>query len=269
MLRLRQLLLGVQVGEARAVALVEQLLAQAHLLVQERHRRVQLGDLGADLGGFGLLLIDLLIQAGEPGALLGGLGARSRVGLLHFGRRRPGRSLKPDHGAACRRPVRQRRQPGDIELGLSEIVCQPVAIGSGVGGVELDQHIVGLHMVAILNPDRPDHARIQRLHHLELAHRRELTGRGGDDVDLADEGPGEGQHQEQHDGDRHRPSGGRRRGLQHLKRGGQEFALVPALEPLDHAPEGAGNDPADLGECHVRAPEVAAGSKDCKAHSWA
>ena len=65
-------------------------------------------------------------------------------------------------------------------------------IGQGGGAVELNQHVARLHQGAVANANVLDPACFQRLDDLDLSHRLKLALRGGDDVDAAEIGPGEG-----------------------------------------------------------------------------
>ncbi len=102
-------------------------------------------------------------------------------------------------------------------------------------------------MVAIAHVDRGDHPGAGRLHDLAFAALQDFSGRGGDDIDFAQDQPGQRDGEADYQHPCRDAAGGRNRALDHFKRGGQEIAFVGGKAPAplfrirlqcraDHAP---------------------------------
>ena len=179
-------------GVAGHVAFFGQLGDVSLALAGDRHSGFELGDqlaCGADLG---LAAVDLRTELGELGCDVVPLGlllrlGRGRVGCGPVGREGglgpwlAGRERRED--AACAQRVRLRGLDLFVHAGL---------VGAGNGGVQLHQRLAGLHLVAVLHQHALDNAALQRLHQLgPLAH-DDAALRDGDDVDLAEDRPEQG-----------------------------------------------------------------------------
>src|SRR5258708_25929531 len=92
--------------------------------------------------------------------------------------------------------------------------------------VEFDEDVPGLHERAVANAYGLDPAGFQRLDDLNLSCRLKLALRGGDDVDAAKIGPGEGSDDEGANDPQESDMHGRRRRLQDLERGREEFPVA-------------------------------------------
>ncbi len=261
--RLGQLLLGVEVGEAGAEALLGQFPVDALLVGQHRDLGIDLVDLGADLGGLGALLADLLAEVGELGGLLVVLGAHGLAGLGdHVGR---GALGDGELGrAAVFEGVGEGGQPGHVEFGLGQVVGDAHGVRPGLGRVELDQQLAGFDMVAVLHMDGPHHPRVQGLDGLDVPGGDQPPGRRGQDVDLAEHRPQDRDGEEEDDDQAEGAAGGRGRGLHHLQGRGQEFALVVAVVAFEEAAIEIGHSGPGA---HSAA--SAGGSPDCRRQSRA
>ena len=137
------------------------------------------------------------------------------------------------------------RRPAAGDLGVDGFQVARRRIGDRpcLGRIELDQHIAGLHVLAVLHVNGLDGAGIERLDQLGAAVGLHPAGRHRMDVQLGKDAPhqGGGEHQADgpQDGDGHR----RRRRLQDLDMGGKELLRVAverepleaALQPAEHA----------------------------------
>ena len=68
------------------------------------------------------------------------------------------------------------------------------------GGIELDQHVTGLHALAIVNLNGSYDASFERLNQLDAAARYHLAGGGRDDIDVSECCPEQRQNEERHNG---------------------------------------------------------------------
>ena len=261
--RVGELLLGVEIGEAGPVALVVQLVMQALLFRQHRQAGGGLGDHGGDLAGLGALFADLLVQARHLGRLLVDLGAQGRAGLLDIVRLGPGRLDQRAGRSAGLGGAFEGGEPRHVQLGLGQVARQAVAVGAGGGGIQFDQHLAGAHVVAVLDADGADHARIQGLDDLDLAGGQQPPGAVARTSTLPKKAHSAAMTKKTPmiEGQGAPGRGGRR--LQDLQGGGQELALVAAVEPLDASSKHAGKGAGDAAEVHGMM------SPDCRRHSSA
>ena len=61
------------------------------------------------------------------------------------------------------------------------------------GGIELDENLAGLDALPVLNVDGAHNAGLERLDDLDAAAGNDLAGRRGDDIDMAEARPEQGQ----------------------------------------------------------------------------
>ena len=161
-----------------------------------------------------------------------GLGAQSGARLRYQFRRsvRRGDELARSAGETGL----QRSQPGDVKLGLDEVAVGLVLVRRRLGRVQLEQQLSAPDVVAILDEDGPNRAGVQRLDRLHVARWQDPARRGGVDVDLAKEGPGDGHGEEPDDQPGEEPQGGRGWRLHHLEGRRQELTFVLGLEQGEH-----------------------------------
>ena len=74
----------------------------------------------------------------------------------------------------------------------SKLGARAFLFGQGRRTVELDQHVPRPHERAVADANVLNPAGLHRLDDLDLSGRLKLALRGGDDVDVAEIGPGEG-----------------------------------------------------------------------------
>jgi hypothetical protein len=68
----------------------------------------------------------------------------------------------------------------DIQPGLHQVAPDAVLIGGVGGGVEFEQQVAGVDMIAVGDADRFDDADFERLNQLDLTRGDDAAGRGGD-----------------------------------------------------------------------------------------
>ena len=78
--------------------------------------------------------------------------------------------------------IEQRLGAGAVDLGGEQVAVQALDIGVGHAGVQFDQQVAGLHVLAIADMDRCDDRRLQRLDQLGAAAGDDLALRDGDDI---------------------------------------------------------------------------------------
>ena len=103
-----------------------------------------------------------------------------------------------------------------------------VALGLVDGRVELDEDLPGGDGLAVLDMDGANHSGLERLDHLGAPAGHDLSGRGRDDIDMAEARPGERHAEHGDDGDADGVAERRRRRLHDLQGGRQERQLVLA-----------------------------------------
>ena len=116
-------------------------------------------DLGLPMRMFGA-------ELGELGGDVLPLGLQLRGRRHGVGRRALGhpRAAWAQTGArALAQRLHQRRVRCASELAALQLLAMLAAVGAGVGGVELDQHLAGLHRVAVLDEHALDDAGLERL----------------------------------------------------------------------------------------------------------
>src|SRR5450756_243905 len=225
---LREFQLRIEIGEAIAEFLLQELLTQFGGFRDERQPRLQLVDGGRDLLGLRRLLCDLLVERVNLAGLLLGLRQHRGPGAQHLVVR--GLRRHEVDRAHSGKAGAQRRQPRHVEPGAQQLDRDAVAFGGRNGVVDFHQRVTFAYLVAVGDMDRGYGAGLQRLDGLGAPGRHDLALRGRDDVDLAEAGPGQRHQQEADNGERYGAAGGRRRGLDDLQRRRQKFQLVaPAL----------------------------------------
>jgi hypothetical protein len=120
----------------------------------------------------------------------------------------------------------RRAQASDIELRGLQVALEMIGLAFVDGGIELDQHIPGIDVLAVRDPYGAYHAGLEGLDHLAVAGRDDLPGGGGHDIHMAQAGPGQSQHEEGDQGRADRPADGRGRGFDDFERRRQERELV-------------------------------------------
>ena len=185
---------GVLVDEA----LLGQVLQVGLALAGDGQGGFELGDALAHGGGFGAAAGVLGIQLGQAGldVLPFGLQLSSGVaaGL---------RQARPERrGPACRERTQQGRGALHLRVDGLDLLLHAVLVGLRVGRVEFHQHLAGLHRVAVAHQHALDDAGFERLDGLGALADHDAARRHGDDVDLAEPGPEQGDGEEGADGDR-------------------------------------------------------------------
>src|SRR3546814_12885188 len=104
----------------------------------------------------------------------------TRFRSLHVGRRTLRWGERPLFAAERRE---QRMSARRVDLSGFELCCCLRAIGPGGGGVERDEWLVFLYMLAIANVDGAPHAAIRCLHQLVAPGSDHLARRGRDALD--------------------------------------------------------------------------------------
>ena len=97
-------------------------------------------------------------------------------------------------GIEAMRPRAQERglAAQDFRPRGSKLGARAFGVGQGGRAVELDQNLARAHKRAVADENGLDPAGFQGLDDLDLSGRLKLALRGGDDVDAAEIGPGEG-----------------------------------------------------------------------------
>ncbi len=151
--------------------------------------------------GFGGLLRALGVECGDIRRQLSEIGGENTGFALAQSRRDSVRPGDRRDGIEAMRPRARKRglAPQDFRLRRRELGARAFPVGQGGRAVELDQHLARPHNRAIAGVDRLDPAGFQGLDDLDLSRRLKLALRGGDDVDAAEIGPGEGADDERAD----------------------------------------------------------------------
>lgn len=120
----------------------------------------------------------------------------------------------------------QRAAACPFRIGSLPGLGEAFLVGLGGGGVQFDQGLAGLYVVAFLHQDAADDAALQRLHELGPVADDDAPGRHGDDVDLAEDGPQQrdGEERHQHEGDA--PGGGMDGGFLQAQRSRQKSLFI-------------------------------------------
>ena len=163
-----QLLLLFEDRRAAVPTILEQRVAHSEVLLDE----VDHGLLGTDIG---LVLVNLRLlgrlfgrKVGERGGKTGQFAPeRLRLAVLHDDRQ----VLRPRHRRVSLDDVRLESLDldlvaDDLGAGVVETVARDIARRDRRCRIELDQHVSGLHLVAITGPDRDHLSRVDRLDHL-------------------------------------------------------------------------------------------------------
>ncbi len=158
--------------------------------------------------------------------MLGGLRRQALALRGDQGRARPGRRI--EIGERVGGVGQGRAQPRDVELGRNQIALLMLALGRVYRRIELDQHLARLDGVAVMHMDRANDADLEGLDGLRAPAWDDLARRAGDDVDRAETGPGQRQHEHGNDRDADRPPDRRRRCLDDLERRRQKRQLMVA-----------------------------------------
>ena len=126
------------------------------------------------------------------------------------------------------RPRAQERglAPQDFRPHGSKLRLCAVGVGQRRRAIELDQNLARAHDRAVADENRLDLSGVQRLDDLDLSGRLKLALRGGDDVDAANIGPGQGGCDEGADDPQERDMDRRGRRFQDLKCGSKEFPVA-------------------------------------------
>src|SRR5215472_400057 len=91
-------------------------------------------------------------------------------------------------------------KPRDVELTQYEALPHPLALGVADGAIEVDQDIALQDLVAVAEVNRGNDSRLQWLNCLGSPGWHDLPLRRRDDVDMAENRPGDGDGKEQDDG---------------------------------------------------------------------
>ena len=110
---------------------------------------------------------------------------------LHGDERRVGGGRRMEGGERIVGIGERRMQARDIELRGLQVALQMIGLAFVDGGVELDQHIAGIDVLAVRDPDGAHDAGLEGLDHLAVAGRNDLAGGGGHDIHVAQACPGQ------------------------------------------------------------------------------
>jgi hypothetical protein len=118
-------------------------------------------------------------------------------------------------------------EPRGLHRRRAVFIQRPVAIGSVLRGIELDQYITLLHHLTILHMDGSDQAGFEllddRLDDLGVATGNDLALSRGDNVDPAQAGPQDRGREDGHDGPENRATDGRRGTVLNLQHGREKL----------------------------------------------
>jgi hypothetical protein len=164
-------------------------------LARQRQRVLELGACRLQRRGFGLALGDLGIQPSDARTDVGPFGFDQCAGLCRRVLLDARRAVAVERGE---------QRAGALALGLrsGELLPDALAVGTGGGGIELDEHLAGLHPIAVADLDRAHDSRLQRLDNLGAFAHDNAPRRHRDDVDAPDDGPRERDHEQRADRDR-------------------------------------------------------------------
>ena len=181
-------LLFVEVGVLGDEVLGQQVLVVVFARFGDAGGGLQLAHLLAGGGVFGLALTQGGVQRFELGLIAAPLAQRQAF----FGQP----LAVGDAGGG-----RQLRQPAAVQRGQQRLVARRgqrgggvgivgfLLVGAGAGGIQFDQHLPGLDLLAVAHVDGFDHAGFQRLQDFGAAAADGLAAGDGDDVELAQRGP--------------------------------------------------------------------------------
>ncbi len=177
--------------------MVVERLADSETLLQHWERGFELGFGSDNRLQLGLFLLPLAIENGKLGLVLGDRVDEEFALHRDQARRRARRRREAREGIGF---VQCRLQPRDIEAGRHEIAGQMPAFRLVDGRVELDEHLAGLHALAVMNMNGAHDAGLERLDQFGATAGDDLALRRGNDVDLAEIGPGDRGGEQRHDG---------------------------------------------------------------------
>ena len=222
----------------------DELGAHVDALLQGRDEVLLRRDGLPQLVAFGGLLRPLGVERGDVRRQLSEIGGENPVLALAQRRRDAVRPVDRRRRIEAMRLRAQERglAAQDFRPRGSKLRARAFRVGQGRRAVELDQHVARLHERAVADANGLDLAGFQRLDDLDLSRRLKLALRGGDDVDAAEIGPGEGGDDEGADDPQEGDMDRRRRRLQDLERGREEFPVAEihsrSLEPRQRARAG-------------------------------
>src|ERR1700722_9698907 len=96
----------------------------------------------------------------------------------------------------------------NVELRRLQVTSQVVGLPFVNGGIEFDEDVASIHVLAVCDQNGVYDASLERLDKLAVAGRNDLPRCGGYNVDVAQTGPDKSQHKQSDNGCADRPADG-------------------------------------------------------------
>ena len=205
-----------QILKFRGVFLVGRHFANVDPLLNNRNDRSELAYHCLNGIPFRLFLFELAIKTINLRAIFSGLFYQIITLHVDLSRGSVGRRMK-----TIKRIFHIRQpslQPGNFQLGRDQIGSQMVTIGFVDGRIKFDQYVASFDLLSIMNMDGTYHPHFKRLDDFGSPRCNDLSGRGSNNIDVAERLPTLQETEYCNDGRGDRASGRRGRRLDDFQR---------------------------------------------------